>query len=483
MCKETMACVFFVILLFSTTGSALNSSLGYETDFDPLVDISVTVEVQKIRSLEKHDRHLHVREYVDRWSAPDFYVKVFINDMVFKSGVWHESRYIYDPGWSATVDVPDEVEFVDIKIQLWDFSENGASEDRLCDISDDYGDSSDCFDVELVYSIKTGHWRGDDSLGDPSGYGRLNGCDDGTIYRHDRDCELWFNIYHNDSDGDGIPYWMEVNVFGTDPEVDNTGEDMDGDGVPVDWEWRWRYDPLMQERHIYIDPDSDGLNNVEEYLTSRWDSDPFRKDLFIELDQMMESPRGEKSLLPEGAKELLYTAHDRQNVVYHLDDGSWEGSGSDMIPFDDLATYEELQQIYWNYFLHGDEGNWRRGVFRYGVVIYQGSHHNGNAFGSNRFQISSNGMEKKARSLFLDRDVVYASAYMHETGHTLGFWPIYGHNDFSKYPWQIGWWIWRPYKSCMNYGYMYWMVDYSDGSRGRRDLNDWSRMDLTYFQK
>jgi len=106
----------------------------------------------------------------------------------------------------------------------------------------------------------------------------------------------------------------------------------------------------------------------------------------------------------------------------------------------------------------------------------------GNMFGNNRFQISSQGMEKKALSPLLDRDVVYASAYMHETGHTLAIYPIGGHNDFSMYPWQLGWWLWRLYKSCMNYGYMYTTVDYSDGSRPMLDFNDWANMDLTAFE-
>jgi len=90
---------------------------------------------------------------------------------------------------------------------------------------------------------------------------------------------------------------------------------------------------------------------------------------------------------------------------------------------------------------------------------------------------------KKKHKATLNRDVVYASAYMHETGHTLGFWPIGGHDENSYYFYQLGWWKWRPYKSCMNYGYMYYSVDYSDGCRGRNDFDDWNRLDLTYFQR
>ncbi|GAI17144.1 unnamed protein product, partial [marine sediment metagenome] len=305
-------------------------------------------------------------------------------------------------------------------------------------------------------------------------------CDDGSIYIRDLDCELWFNVFQNDYDNDGIPYWTEVNIYGTDPEIDNSGEDSDNDDVPIEWEWKWEYDPFYPENHEDLDPDGDSIDNVEEYLTSQWYSDPFRKDFFIELDQMEEGPQGETSLLPEASKELLYTAYDRQNLVYHLDDGSWEGSGSDMIPFDETTEQGELNYIYQQYFLQGE--NWRRGVFHYGVLIYHYESIYGHAFGSNRFQISSNGLENKAQSPLLERDEVYASAYMHETGHTLGFWPIPGHNQWSGTPLQIGWWISRPYKSCMNYGYIFYTIDYSDGSRLFRDYDDWSRMDLTYFE-
>ena len=472
-----LICLGVVAIFFFTMNPAITvkSVSSTNEDFDPLVDIEVTVEIQKIRAFDKYDRQVFRREYVDRTSDPDFYIKVFINDEEFTSDIWQDTKYIYDPQFSPTLNVPDDEEFVSVKIQLWDWNSNG---DNLCDISGD----EEGYDVDLTYSIKTGHWSGDDepSMNDPSGYGRLNGCDDGSFYKQERDCELWFNIFQNDYDSDNIPYWVEVNEYGTDPEIDNTGEDEDGDDVPIEWEWKWGYDPFESENHANIDPEDDSIDNVEEYLTAECGSDPFRKDLFMELDQMQESPSGEKSLLPDGSKEILRTAHNRQNVVYHLDDGSWENSGSDMIPFDESTDWGELDSIYNQYFLQGD--NWRRGVFHYGVLIYNSSGVGGNAFGSNRFQISSKYMEQKASSPFLERDIVYASAYMHENGHTLGFWPIPGHNRWSAYPWQIGWWINRPYKSCMNYGYMYTTVDYSDGSRLVRDYDDWTRIDLTSFE-
>lgn len=460
-------------------------------DFDPLVDIAVSVDIQKIRSLEKEDRQLRVSEVIDTTTDPDFYLKVFINQEEFISPVWDNIKYIYDPQWCATLDVPDDVEFVSVRIQLWDAQDETSDSDRLCDISGDYDITEDSFDVELDYSIKTGHWSGDDYLdhdpetADPSGYGRLNGCDDGTIYQQDRDCEVWFAISQNDYDDDGIPYWTEVNVFETDPMINNTGEDVDNDDIPIEWEWKWGYDPLSSDNHDSLDPEDDGLNNYEEYLTSQWYSDPFRDDLFIELDQMQQSPQGQDNLLPDGSKEILTTAYDRYNLVYHLDDGSM--GGGEMIPFDEDSDYNDLYNIYMTYFLHGDVHHWRRGIFHYGVVIYSTEIAAGAAFGPNRFFIQSTYHEQKASSPFigwlLDRDTIYASAVMHETGHTFGYNPIGGHNRWSLYPWQFGWWYWRPYKSCMNYGYMYTTVDYSDGSRGNRDYNDWTRMDLSYFEQ
>lgn len=48
------------------------------------------------------------------------------------------------------------------------------------------------------------------------------------------------------------------------------------------------------------------------------------------------------------------------------------------------------------------------------------------------------------------------------------------------------WWKFRPYKSIMNYGHIYCflydLVDYSDGSRGKNDFDDWSNLDLLYFE-
>jgi hypothetical protein len=477
-------------------------------DLDPLIDLEVTFELLKIRSLEKYDRYLHTREFIDILGNPDFYVKLWINNESFSSPIFRNKKYVYEPDWNVTVNVPEDEEWVDIKIQLWDWN---IGKDKKCDISGFNREGNDNKDVDLRYNLKYNQWIGDDYLeklyinADPSGYGRLNGCDDGTIYRHDFDCELWFNIYQNDFDEDGISYWSETEIFQTDPTVDDRGRDDDNDSVPIEWEYKWGqsivwdyntfeykyfqwYDPFNWEDHINLDPDYDGLSNYEEYLTSKWGSDPFRKDLFVELDVMDEGPNGEISEFPNESKELLNTVFNRQNIVFYLDDGCF--GGGEIIPFDDSSTMEEIREIYWDYFLHQDENNWRFGVFHYGLLIYNAEHHHGFGFSGrikpviDSFQISARGMETKSGYPFFKREIVYASAYMHELGHTLGI--FHGNTQGCDNPESdfLGskWLKWRSYKSVMNYGYIYRMVDYSDGSRGKNDFDDWNRIDLTYFQ-
>jgi len=92
-------------------------------------------------------------------------------------------------------------------------------------------------------------------------------------------------------------------------------------------------------------------------------------------------------------------------------------------------------------------------------------------------------MENYLKYDWLDRDIVYASGYMHELGHTFSFNPIPGHNQQSQYPWQPLYWVNRPYKSCMNYGWVYTLVDYSPGLNDDPDIDDWARMDYDDFER
>ena len=481
--KKILCFSVLAIFLISSASALETKESSYEDDIDPLVNLEITVDIKEIRALDK----------IDIFDDPDFYLKIYVNDIEYISDVWPDQKYV-EPSWSISQDVPDEQEFVNIKIQLWD---QNRYNDKLCDIS-----SSSDKDVELVYSLKTGHWTGDDFVGsnDFSGYGWLNGCDDGTIYKRDRDCELWFDIYQNDYDGDGIPYWTEVNEYGTNPEVDDTGRDDDNDDVPIEWEYKWDYNPFVFNNHGSLDPDDDGLDNFEEYLTSDLGSDPFRRDILLELDQMEIGPNGEGSSIPELTKDLLIDAYSKYNIMLYIN------NDGERIPFDSTTTGGELQNIYLRYFLDNNPNNWKRGVFHYGLVIYHSSNHPGFVFESeingiellDCFQVSTkyhdtlpgrspfyNFLRYKSFNLEYKRAVVYAGAMMHETGHVLGInhWNTPGCDTDSGFPGGSEWYKYRNYKSCMNYNYVYTLIDYSDGSRGENDFNDWERIDLTRFQR
>jgi hypothetical protein len=457
-----------LLVSWNITVTSFSVTTGNLTDFDPLVDISVTVDMKTIRYLAIEDIQTFPKNAEN--VTPSFYVNVFINDIKFTSKVWNDTKYVIEPDWNATLNVPDDQENVTITIQLLS--------DKTGDILYDLSGDPARYDVTLLYSIKTGRWTGDDSLGDVSGYGRLCGCDDGTIYENDRDCELWFDITQNDYDGDSIPYWIEVNTLGTDPAIDDTLLDPDNDSIPSYWEYRWGYQPKTWEDFKNIDPDNDSINNIEEFLTSQWRSDPFRIDVFVEMDIMGDGPNGEKTYFPKNSAELETTAFAKQNIVFHLDMGLM--GGHDIIPFDNDIDSQERRTIVQDYFLHGDANNWRQGVFHYGLVVYDASIA-GFTFQSNAFQIASSKLENRSTKPFLERDIVYASCYMHELGHTFDFWPIPGHNRLCYYPWQPGWWVVHSYRSCMNYGWTYLIVDYSDGSRRSPDLNDWNRIDYSSF--
>jgi hypothetical protein len=114
------------LLLFSTIGlNAVSSTMNVTDDFDPLVDLEITVNILKIRSLEKKDLQVYTEEIIDEHSDPDFYMKVMINDQDSQALVYDNTKYVYEPDWTVTANVPDDTGFVDIRIQLWDQADNG----------------------------------------------------------------------------------------------------------------------------------------------------------------------------------------------------------------------------------------------------------------------------------------------------------------------------------------------------------------------
>jgi hypothetical protein len=476
--KTLIICVYTTFILLPISSIA-STTLD---DLDPLVDLELSISIQTIRGLED--------SFAD---YNGFSMDLTIQDSTFTSTTWTTLPYATNINWTVTYDIPDDQEEIPIVIELYALIDDTTI---LCDLSDNSVTNSDKSNrtITLSYQVKTNRWTGDDVLGDSSGYGRLNGCDDGTIYEEDNDCELWFTISQTDPDGDMIPYWMEENILFTDPLEDDSQTDFDNDEIPTWWEYKWGYDPLTKDDHDLLDEDNDSITNIEEYITSSFGSDPYRKDIFLEFDYMQEGPNGEQNIVPPGAFELLKNPVHRRNIVYHFDTG--EINGGEFIPYQETISFDEIMDVYTQYFLHENNDTWRRSVFHYGLIVHE-SFPKGYGFsgdvspywgylpGTNSFVISSTLMEKNARLTSKTLEYLYASAIMHEMGHNFGL--RNGHPPgcdmrSSKYPWQIGWWLFRTYKSIMNYHYTYRIFDYSDGTHGTRDFDDWSALDFSHFE-
>jgi hypothetical protein len=442
----------------------------------------MTFTVREVRFLEPYDFD----------SNAFFTFSVSVNNESYGTVTWNNLPYITEPRYSVTTPITDDSVIVFIKLNL-SLTDDAGTES--CDLTydstelNDYGAST-----ILLYDMQTGHWSGDDERGDLSGYGRLNGCDDGSIYTEENDCELLFSITQYDPDGDGIPTWMEDQVYGTNPTENDSGSDIDDDGVPIEWEWKWGYDPFVADPHNVIDPDNDSITNIEEYLVSSLGSDPFRKDIFLEIDWMEESPEGEQSVFPVLSIELLRNPFNRRNYVFHVDAGSL--GGGEIIPFNDSINQNELLTIYEKYFLHDGTASWKRGIFHYGIYVYdcspKGYGFSGDVSpywgyhpGTNGFMIASSRMERNARLFDQTLEYYYGAATMHEMGHNFGF----RHGDppgvdvqMGKFPWQPLYYVYGNYQSIMNYRYTYKIFDYSDGSHGFLDNDDWGTLNLSYFE-
>ena len=390
-------------------------------DFDPLVDIKVGVKIIRARSIEKKEGLL----------------KVFIEGKGKEYVIGGDTS----PNYIIWEDVNDSRQNVDIEFIM------GKERRRI------------------IYDLATGSWYGDDWRGDENGYGHV-------VFS---DAELWFDVIYNDYDGDGLTYWEEINIYGTSPEINDDGKDYDNDDISIEWEDKWGYNPFKPENHSMLDIDEDGLNNIEEYRMAKWLADPFRKDVFIEVDYMQGYRIFDESI------QMLYDAFSRHNIMLRI-------FVDDEIPYKERIYYREARDFYWKYFLEENVSSWKHGIMRYVLLVAYGS----SKRGGHVFVGWDNCDAILLACQYINdwrvgeaRKVAYASLFMHEFGHMLGlFDDDFGgiDNESCNVPWKRGYWIYRNYKSCMNYRYAFQLVDYSDGSHGRNDFDDWSNIDLTFFK-
>jgi hypothetical protein len=272
-----------------------------------------------------------------------------------------------------------------------------------------------------------------------------------------------FNIEINNS------RYVEIEL----PEPDN-----DRDHVPDWWEEKWGYDPFSWDDHKNLDPDNDGLNNIEECFTDKW-------NVFLEYDWVeSRNPDNASNKLPKEYIDRMIEAFVKQNITLHIDIGDLEGG--EEIPYMTHYSYADIHDLYWNYFLHNDLNNPRKGIFHYCVVsdygpgggfVFMGWDH------VDSFLVSAQMLHNNYPNY--PREQVIVSGIFHELGHTFGLFV----NDHGGIDNRVGskiftlqWWKYINYRSCMNYWHTYRVTDYSDGSKGKGDFDDWSNLDFKFFK-
>jgi hypothetical protein len=181
---------------------------------------------------------------------------------------------------------------------------------------------------------------------------------------------------------------------------------------------------------------------------------------------------------------LVRESFENKNITIHIDEGSLGGGGE--IPAPSVMEYEDIEDAYWDYFLNNDLDNPRKGIFHYGLIFDSGPGAGFSIVGWDQLdsfvicgQLLQEGFPR------ISRGKLIVASSMHELGHTLGlFVDDFGgiDNMASAIPTYIDYYLYRNYKSIMSYRYTYIYMDYSDGSHGRVDFDDWGNLDFTFFR-
>lgn len=351
--------------------------------------------------------------------------------------------------------------------------------------------------IDLVFDYRTGHWSGDDYLCDEDGYGRVLS----------DDYELRFNIYPSDYDHDWVPYWTEVNVYGTDPTYPDCLEDPDDDGVPTWWEWKYGYDPLTWDNHMILDPDIDGIKNIDECDLYRYGANPFNPDVFVEIDFMKKNPDkffDTEHTVPEESQQMVIERLSQYGISTYFDDGWPDGpvnGGGEYLEYVDV-----IDEIVGGHMARWYKHNFaidRKGVFRYFVMAANAGINTASEYNTFDHVIMDNSPKKTylIRGAFTQKRqaFVIGQGILHELGHSMGIVPLlhYGVDNMpggnTQWPESLTQEQWEKinvqYKSVMNYNYMFFafpkekrhFFEYSDGTNGEYDFDDLSNLYIATF--
>ena len=265
-----------------------------------------------------------------------------------------------------------------------------------------------------------------------------------------------------------------------------TGNDTDNDGAPDWWEEKWGYSPFISNDHQQLDPDKDALNNIQEAYMDALGSNPFHKDIFLEID-WMSCPENEDIKPNTTWLEKIIDSFAKQNISLHIDVGLAGGGEEIEFSCDETSSYTDLIDLYWDYFLHNDLKNPRKGLFHYGLICYYCPDVNFPFIGWNAldsFAISVQWLEENLPQY--QRQQLITGGIIHHLGHTLGliadsYQGIDNIDTLNIH--SIHWLQFLSYRSCMNYFYKFRLYTFSLGLNEPYDFNDWAAMDFSFFQQ
>lgn len=464
----------------------IEENMVIDNHISPLENQALILELKRIRHRGFYD--LLLTKSCAWRNIPSFYFVVELDGLEYKSkDVEHLGTVVeilYDT-WDSMFqenkivrDAEEEQETSAVKVTIVERVKTGLLKRKTTDIE------RDSFTVE--YDYRTGRWHGDDYFMDEDGYGYYLG---DTF-------EVWFNIYQNDYDCDYIPYWVEANILGTDPRRSDVGKDPDGDGIDTFWEWKWGYDPFVWDDHERLDPESDGIENIEEFQIAKWLSDPYQKNMYCEIDYMGRGSLFDPPhIIDWPVQQALIEVYSRHNIKTFFDMG-WpdtpRNGGGDVLPHYNFFSQDSgmILQYYEHHFPEE-----RRGIFRYIVGVHGGPFNHpskGNVYDSIAvgFEIMP---RKRIRHWIIakippwerNQHLMIAQTLLHELGHSIGIHPwTFEGCDNSSYP-DVKKTYNKYYFSVMNYGNMYNvnLLDYSDGKNGPPyDQNDWENIWVADFQ-
>jgi parallel beta-helix repeat protein len=261
-------------------------------------------------------------------------------------------------------------------------------------------------------------------------------------------------------------------------------KDTDLDGVPDWWEDKWGYDPYTWDNHANLDPDEDGLNNIEECYTDKYGSNPFFKDVFIEVD-WLKSNDGNTNKVSKDYISKAVEIFKNHDINLHIDLGELDGGGE--ITVSSTSSLADLRDIYWDYFLENDLDNPRKGIFHYVLVMNENPEtYSGFVFfGWDHLDSMGLCIQTMYDNNNAEKSKLIIYGIVHELGHQMGlliddFEGI--DNDQSTKPLTMQFFKQFNYKSVMNYQKYLKILSYSDGTHGKGDFDDWSNLDFSFFK-